>query len=133
MRSFMPLRLLSIFVLGLVLLSFSGTALATAPSASFTTNGSSATRVTVSSPTVRFDASASQPYPTTYHWDFSDGTTLVTTSPMISHTFPQYASWQAEYVVVLTVYDGSSSSTWSVGVVVPCRSYVPGGPPCMIV
>lgn len=131
MRSFVRLRLLSIVVLGLMLMSFAGSALAYTPYASFTTNGSSAYMVTVRNPTVRFDASASLPYPTTYYWDFNDGTTLVTTSPIISHTFPQFANGQADYAVRLTVYDATGfSSTREALVIVLCKNYVPGGPPC---
>jgi hypothetical protein len=131
MRSFVRVRLLSIVVLGLMLASFSQTAFAYAY-AYFTTNGSSATLVTVRSPKVRFDASASQPVGTTYYWEFDDGTTLSTTNPVIYHTFPQYPNATMNYLVALRVYDENGYESWrGVTVEVVCSNYVPGGPPCM--
>jgi hypothetical protein len=131
MRSFARLRLLSLFVLGLMVMSFAGNALAYV-SARYTMNGSSAYSITVRNPTVRFDASSSQPNPTTYYWNF-DGTTVVTTNPIIYHTFPQYANGQMNYFVTLTVYDTDGwPSTRTTEVIVLCSNYVPGGPPCQV-
>lgn len=129
MHSSSRVRLLSILVLGLLLASFSQTALASAY-AYFTTNGSSAALVTVRNPRVRFDASGSSPVGTTYYWNFDDGTTLTTTTPIIYHTFPQYPNGTMNYLVSLTVYDGGYSSWRGVTVEVLCSNYVPGGPSC---
>jgi len=60
--------------------------------------------------TVTFDASFSRTEGGTtsglkYYWDFGDGTTLATTNPTVSHTFPSTSPhW---YDVKLAVYDGN--------------------------
>jgi hypothetical protein len=60
--------------------------------------------------TVSFDASFSRTEGGTtnglkYYWDFGDGTTLATTNPTVTHTFPSTSPhW---YDVKLAVYDGN--------------------------
>ncbi|MBV9789797.1 MAG: PKD domain-containing protein [Chloroflexi bacterium] len=131
MRSFGRVRLLSILVLGLMLISFSQTAFAAAY-ARFTANGSSAATVTALSSSVRFDASSSTPAGTTYYWDFGDGSTLTTTNAVTYHTFAQYQYVTEYYPVKLTVYDGGASSTRTVLIEMMCSAYRPGGPACRI-
>lgn len=131
MRLFGRVRLLSILVLGLMLISFSQTTFAAAY-ASFTANGSSAQTVTALSPTVTFNASASTPAGTTYYWDFGDGSTLTTTNPIVYHTFTQYPNSIEFYGVKLTVYEGSTSSSRFATIKMMCSAYRPGGPACLV-
>lgn len=130
MRSLGRVRLLSIVVLGLTLVSFSQTAVAYVQ-AYFTTNGTSYSHVRTISPTVTFNASYSSPSPTTYYWDFGDGTTEATTSPIIYHSFPQSYDYIQFYNVTLTVYEGSASSSHSVLIQVMCSGYQPGTAECL--
>jgi Tol biopolymer transport system component len=65
---------------------------------------------------VRLDASGSKPRPggtlTSYEWDFGDGTTLTTSEPVITHTFPER---ERDYLVKLIVVgaEGTKSDPYT--------------------